>query len=336
MNAVGTEPSLRFWRGKRVLVTGCSGLIGGHLCKKLLEAGAQIRGLDLDTVGTLRWHGIEDKFPVVKADILSSPMEPYLRHGQDGVFHLAAVSNVEVSRRLAGGALAVSIVGTLRLLDAARLADFKGPVVVASSNHIYGDQGGELTVEDAPFRQLDTYSVGKTCTDYLARCYAHNYGLNTVVIRNTNCFGDCDPHQDHIVPATILSILKGKPPIIKSDGRRKKSYLYVGDVADAYMLACEFAANYPEQRGQAFNIAGVCISVQWLVELICRQTNWHGGVKVLNEPNDQHDEALSWGKAHQQLGWDPRMTLDEALDKTIGWFKEHRTEFGVVNDVSAA
>lgn len=308
---------MRFWEGKRVLVTGCSGLIGGYMCKSLLKEGAVLTGFDRELSGTLPWHNIWDTFTITQGDITDLDWLKRAMNGQDIVFHLAARSHVEESRQHGYDTIMSNTLGTLNVLEAARQPGIKA-VVVASSNHVYGLEYG-VAREESGLHQLDTYSVSKICADYLTRAYWHNYQVPTVAVRNTNCFGPCDPHKDHIVPATILSILRGESPIIKSDGVTMKSYLHVQDVVDAYLLIAEAVVN-GQLHGEAINVSGGSMSVQNLVKLIRRAAQSTLPVTVLGQPNDQRNEFLDTTHI-KALGWKPKYTVEQALAETYKWFE---------------
>jgi len=312
----------QFWQSKRCLITGVSGLIGGYLSKMLLEEGAEVTGFDLDDRGTLPWHGIVGKFPILKGDILDLDSLTMSMPNYDAVFHLAAISGVEASRSAGYGAFQVNILGTLNVLEAARRME-PGVVVAASTNHVYGKQISLPAKETAPMNQMDTYTVAKIAADYLTRGYWHNYKVPTIAIRNTNCFGPFDPHNDHIIPSVFQSILREEAPIIKSNGQTQKSYLHTADVARAYMMMAEAGLN-GRGLGEAVNVSGEPISVLALVLLMLKAANSALQPIVLNEPNDQSNEHLDTTRLKGLTGWEPRYTLSSALDDTFRWFREQR------------
>lgn len=308
---------MTFWRAKRVLVTGCSGLIGAPMCKMLFEAGADVTGYDLDTEGILGDVGIHWQFPVIRGDILNADQISAAAQHKDIVIHLAAISHVECARAAKAQTFRTNVLGTLNVLEACR-PDVQA-VVVASSNHVYGQQRLDIrTLESAQLRQVDTYSVSKIMLDYLARAYSHNYGLPTAVMRNTNCYGPFDPHQDHIIPGSILSILAGRPPEIRSSGRIRKGYLYVDDVARAYLKVAEHTAE-SGQRGLAYNVASkeTYSALELVKALYCVMPE----AVALPMPvpagqvNDQADEWLDTTLI-ESIGWTPQETLESGLLKT--------------------
>jgi CDP-glucose 4,6-dehydratase len=303
---------MSFWTDKKVFITGHKGLIGTPLVRLLEEKGAEVHGYDvadssdenLDNTELLRHC-----FTTVQPDV---------------IIHLAAISGVEQARSLQNNTLEVNVKGTWNVLNTA-LGCGSYPVVVASSNHVYGPQLTLPVDEKAPLNQLDTYSVSKICADYITRAYSHNYGLPTVVVRNTNCFGPADPHHDHLIPGTILSILRGETPILQSHGTTKKGYLYVDDVAEAYMSAAQFLIENKEST--VFNVGANPVSAIEVVNQISTLMGYGGGVTIREEHNDQTDEDLDWSNFYIRTRWHPRHTLTEALEKTIDWFTaNHKVE----------
>jgi CDP-glucose 4,6-dehydratase len=287
----------------RVLVTGSEGLIGRPLCNLLGARGDEVQRYDL---------ALAPSQNVLYLGYFQDAIET-----ADAVIHLAAQSGVEAARKSAYNAWHLNVVGTLNVLEACRQND--KPVVVASSNHIYG-HGARPVSEEAIQLQLDTYSATKHAADLAARSYAHNYGLKTAIVRNTNCFGPNDPHSDHIIPGTILSLLQGEPPVIWSDGLTKKAYLYVDDVAEAYISVLDWLMG-GGRFGEAFNVSGPRVSVLELVNLVCDVMGSELKPVVLGRSSDSKDEWLDDSKVRRVTGWYPKTGLREAIRRTVAGFK---------------
>lgn len=291
---------MNFWQDKKVFVTGSEGLIGKPLVRMLREHGALVFTYDL----------------AFGDNILDMTRLKTDAEGLDICFHLAAVSGVEASRRMGYDAYNVNVMGAVNVLEACLQAGSYQAVVTASSNHVYGKQDTFPVPETAPLHQLDTYSATKIAADYLARSYAHNYKLPVAVVRNTNCYGPTDPHHDHIIPGTILSVLKGECPIIRSDGQRRKAYLYVDDVVAAYLAVAEWMA-VGGTPGEVFNVTTGNISVLELVRLILRVMGREDlEPTVLGEPNDQQDEDMDDALLRTVTGWCPAVSLEAGIRAT--------------------
>jgi CDP-glucose 4,6-dehydratase len=292
----------------RFFVTGGSGLIGYFLERKIKDEGHEWFNFDIAEDPGM---DILDYSELVAA--MASP-------APDVVIHLAAISIVEAAQERQLDTYRLNIMGTVNVLEAAKVCDVKN-VVVAASNHVYGERGSEgWSQEDDNLNATDPYSVSKICADYLTRAYAANGDMNTVSVRNTNVFGPADPHESHIVPGTIASLIRGERPIIRSEGKQIKSYLYGEDCAEVYV---KIAENAGALAGQAINLTGCSpISTLQLVDLIIEQMGSELEPIVMGQPNKLADEWLDGSKLGK-LGWEPRHTLNEGLDKTINWFKAH-------------
>lgn len=287
----------------KYLVTGGSGLIGSFLLPAIEANGDEYRNFDMFSADVLQLDQIEDAV---------------YEYCPDMVIHLAAQSGVEASRQNRFASFDLNVRGVLNVLEACLKHGTKN-VVVASSNHVYGDQKEWPVTEDAPMNQLDTYSASKICADVLTRAYAHNYDLNAVAVRLTNTFGPGDIHEDHIIPGTIQSILRGEAPVIRSEGQIRKSYLYGTDAADAFIT---IAQHCEELKGQAVNVVGCNpIASLNLVESILALTHSDLRPVILGEPNDQNHENMSAAKM-AALGWKPKVGLYEGIEKTYTWFRK--------------
>jgi CDP-glucose 4,6-dehydratase len=317
-----------FWNGRRVLITGVSGFLGGWLAKMLLAEGADLVGYDLSTRGCLRAHRLEGIFPIVQGSVLDpTKLEQALQdHCVEVCFHLAGQSMIEDAAAGPLAALEVNISGTWLVLEACRRAGGIIGVACASSNHTYGPQQAHPFAEDFALNQVDIYGASKSCADILARTYSHEFDMPVVAVRNTNSFGGGDPHVSHIVTGTVLSLLEGKAPVIRSDGSPIKAYIHAEDTMAAYMLLAEHAGQ-AGVKGEAFNVTpDEPISVLDLVKMVVKVSGKADLLPVvLSTDLSQKDyfEHLSNEKIKRVLGWQPRYTLEQGLRKTYEWYAEH-------------
>ena len=214
----------------------------------------------------------------------------------------------------------VIALGTVNVLEACRLFPVWA-VVTASSNHVYGLQMTRPPWDEkARLNHLDAYPVSKICADYMARAYAAVYRVPTAILRNTNCFGPDDPHMDHIVPSAIMALMDGKPVVLRSDGMVRKAYLYVEDVAEAYVMTARWLAERWE-HGEAFNVSGTPVTAVEIVERIAGIMGVKAKITTGEYDPLQYDEFLNDRKIRKVVGWKPRHTLDEGLRKTIDGFR---------------
>ncbi len=159
----------------------------------------------------------------------------------------------------------------------------------------------------------------------LARSYALTYRLPVCITRCGNFYGGGDLNWNRIVPGTIRSVLRGQRPVIRSDGRSLRDYLYVEDGAAAYMLLAERLAACPELAGEAFNFSYEAPLA--VVDLVGRILAAMGSrlVPVIQNhaPHEIRHQYLSAEKARRVLGWRPRFDLAEGLRRTIAWYREY-------------
>jgi CDP-glucose 4,6-dehydratase len=159
----------------------------------------------------------------------------------------------------------------------------------------------------------------------LAQTYAESYGLRVAISRCANMYGGGDLEWERIVPGTIRSLLVPERPVIRSNGRSVRDYLYVEDAAQGLVLLAQALAERAELRGEAFNFAaGTPLSVMELVERIRTLMAVNLEPKILDQAvNEIREQRVDAGKARRELGWTPRHSLDAALSKTIEWYREY-------------
>ncbi len=319
--------SSHFWQDRPVLVTGATGLVGGWLVRRLLSLGADVVCIVRDWVPQselVRARMIE-KVKVVRGDICDQPlMERILGEYEiETVFHLAAQTIVGIANRNPVSTFETNIRGTWMLLEACRRSPTVKQVILASSDKAYGEHGELPYDEEMPLQGRYPYDVSKSCADLIGQAYAATYDLPVVITRCGNFYGGGDLNWNRIVPGTIRSILRGRRPLIRSDGHYVRDYIYVEDAAAAYTLLAEQLAANPHLRGQAFNFSNETpVTVLELVKMILRLMNSDLEPEVRNEAtNEIRRQYLSAAKARSVLGWKPLFSLEEGLQRTIEWYK---------------
>lgn len=317
-----------FWLDRPTLVTGATGLIGGWLVRRLLDAGADVVCLVRDWVPQSQFvsTGLIGRVKSVRGDVCDqSLMERTLGEYEiDTVIHLAAQTIVGIANRNPVSTFETNIAGTWALLEACRRSPTVKQIVVASSDKAYGDHEILPYDEDAPLQGRHPYDVSKSCADLIAQAYAESYNLPVAITRCGNFYGGGDLNWNRIVPGTIRSVLRGQPPVIRSDGQFIRDYFYAEDGAAANMTLAEQLAGRRELGGEAFNFSNeIQVTVLELVEKILALMNSDLVPDVRNEAtNEIRHQYLSAAKAKRVLDWQPLFTLDEGLGRTIDWYKD--------------
>ena len=316
-----------FWRERRVFVTGATGIVGSWLVRELLAHGANVAVLvrDADPQSELLRSGdiqrctvfngiVEDLWTLERAISL---------HEAEYVFHLAAQTIVGVAHRNPFTTFETNIRGTYNLLEACRIhASIVRGVVVASSDKAYGEVDALPYVETMPLQGRHPYEVSKSCTDLIASSYCHSYDMPVTIARCGNIYGGGDLNWSRIVPGTIRSLLRGERPILRSDGSCRRDYIYVKDVARAYMLLGERAGD-AGVRGEAFNFSDESpLAVLDIVSAIGRLMRTDLEPDIRNTARGEiRDQYLSAAKARDTLNWRVTYDRDDALTETIAWYR---------------
>jgi len=321
-----------FWRDRPTFVTGGTGLVGGWLVQKLVDAGADVVCLVRDWVpqSALLNESLHRSVKVVRGDLRDQELlERALGEYEiDTVINLAAQTIVPIANRNPTSTFETNVAGTWRLLEACRHSPTVKQVVMASSDKAYGDCETLPYDESTPLQGRHPYDVSKSCGDLISQAYATTYGLPVTVTRCGNFYGGGDLNWNRIVPGTIRSVLRGQQPVIRSDGQYIRDYFYVEDGAAAYMLLAERLAQNPALAGESFNFSiEIQLTVLELVERILRLMNSDLQPVVQNQASHEiRHQYLSAEKARRMLDWHPVFTLDEGLRRTVSWYSDFLAE----------
>ncbi|MDW7776920.1 MAG: GDP-mannose 4,6-dehydratase [Methanosarcinales archaeon] len=316
------------WKNTPVLVTGCTGLLGSWLCKELINRKANVVGLIRDWVprSVLIGDGYIDKMNIVRGDINDfQTMERIINEYEiEVVFHLAAQTIVETANRNPLSTFESNIKGTWNILEACRRVSTVKKIIIASSDKAYGDQPVLPYDEDMPLQGTHPYDVSKSCADLIAKTYHTTYKTPVCITRCGNFYGGGDLNFNRLVPGTIRTLLNNEQPVIRSDGSYIRDYFYVEDGVHAYLHLAE-KMDDKNILGEAFNFSNeLQISVLEMVKkIIFLMGKENIEPKVLGTAtNEIIHQSLSAKKARQMLNWTPAHTLDDALERTIEWYKK--------------
>ncbi|MFI1890185.1 NAD-dependent epimerase/dehydratase family protein [Streptomyces jumonjinensis] len=318
------------WQGRRVLVTGATGLLGGWLVEALRAKGADVVCLVRDRVPRSRFdtESMGDHVTSVRGEVTDRLLleRTLAEYEIRTVFHLAAQTLVGVARRDPVGTFESNIGGTWTLLEACRQQRQVSAVVVASSDKAYGAQSQLPYVEDSPLLGRAVYDVSKACADMIAQSYAGVYGLPVCVTRCGNLFGGGDLNWSRLVPGTMRDLIGGRAPVLRSDGSHVRDYLYVEDAAAAYLRIGEVLTERPESvAGRGFNLSHTTpLSVLEMLGHISRAVGAETEPVILGEVTDEIPaQYLDSSQALTELGWQPGIGMHEGLRRTAAWYRAH-------------
>lgn len=327
----------------KLLVTGGAGFIGSAVVRRAIADGHEVVNLDALTYAAclenLAPVSHDPRYAFEHADIRDRPaLDGILdRHRPDAIMHLAAESHVDRSIDGPGDFVETNITGTYNLLEAARAywvrqgrpEGFRFHHI--STDEVFGSLPPDPDVkftEDTPYDPRSPYSASKAASDHLVRAWHETYGLPVIL---TNCSNNYGPYHfpEKLVPVIILNALAGKPLPIYGDGSNVRDWLYVEDHAQALLLALQQG-----RVGRSYNIGGENErSNLELVRTICgildelrpREAGAHADLITFVADRPGHDAryAIEPARMRAELGWQPSVTLDEGLRRTVQWYLDN-------------
>lgn len=313
----------------KVLVTGGAGFIGCNLIRHLLQHRPDLKLTNLDK---LTYSGNRENLSDVAAhpnyefaqgDVADAAMvNELLNRGFDSLIHLAAETHVDRSIENAHPFLRTNVVGTHVLLEAARTHQL--PLFVhVSTDEVYGSAAaGTRFAEEAPLRPRSPYAASKAAADLLVLAYVHTYRLPALIVRLSNTYG---PYQfpEKLIPLMIANALENKPLPVYGDGLHERDWLYVEDGCRALQTALERG-----QPGEIYNVsAGAPLTNLAVVATILEKLDQSTSRIAFVEDRPGHDRryALDSTRIRRVLGWAPRISFAEGIERTVAWFQANRS-----------
>ncbi len=297
----------------KVVVTGGSGFIGSHVVDALLDAGHEVTIID---------HRVLPHRPDVKfedVDLMDLSSVQAATRGAEHIFHLAAVSNVNYAYKYPVYTVALNILGTTHILEAARINAAKR-VYLASTVWVYNGtpNGGPLT-ESVPF-YLDgaghIYTSSKMSCEMVCHNYGQLYQVPFTILRLGIPYGP-RMREELLIPTFIKKALAGQPLTVAGTGNQYRNFVYVRDLAEAHVLAMKENA-----VDQTYNLEGSRkVTVLEVAKGIRAAIGDHVRIEFVPErPGDFGGKEVAAEKAHHELGWSPLVEFEDGLRRTVEWF----------------
>jgi len=307
---------------KRILVTGGAGFVGSHLCHRLVEDGHDVLCVDNFFTGSrdniLGLIG-EPHFELMRHDV-TFPIYVEV----DEIYNLACPASPVHYQYDPVQTTKTSVHGAINMLGLAKRT--KAKILQASTSEVYGDPEVHPQTEDYrgnvnPIGPRGCYDEGKRCAETLFFDYHRQYGVNIRVARIFNTYGPrMQPDDGRVVSNFIVQALRGKPLTIYGDGSQTRSFCYVSDLVEGLVRLMDA----PKEVTGPLNLGNPKeMTIRELAEQVIQMTGAKSKLEEKPLPGDDPTQRCpDIGLAKKQLGWEPAVTLEDGLEKTIRYFKE--------------
>jgi nucleoside-diphosphate-sugar epimerase len=306
------------------LVTGGAGFIGSNLVRGLLARQTQVRILDNFSTGKREnLAELGQAVELAEVDLRDAPRVLAAARGCQVIYHLGALGSVPRSMKDPVETHEVNVNGSLNVLVAAR--EVGARVVLASSSSVYGDSRVLPQHEGLPLCPISPYAASKATGEVYCHAFSRAYGLETACLRYFNVFG---PRQDPTsqyaaaIPLFVSALLRDRPPTIFGDGEQSRGFTYVEDVVDATIRAGTVKLTEPLVANISSTTA---VTVNHVVQVIQRSLGKEHirPVYASPRPGDIKHSLADITRAKQTLGYEPRLSFEQGIERAIGWYTEH-------------
>ena len=304
----------------KILITGGAGFIGSHVADLLIENGFDVCIIDNLSSGKL--ENINTKARFYKCDVRDGEIFKIIEDEKPQiVIHNAAQLSVRNSVEDPANDASINILGGLNLLEACRKLKVEKVIFASSGGVVYGEQQYFPADENHPTKPISPYGVAKLSFEKYLFYYNYTFGLKYTALRYANIYG---PRQDPYGEAGVVAIfssklLAGGQPVINGDGKQTRDYVYVKDVA-----AANLAAIQNDFTGEINIGTGIETDVNNIFNIL-KKVAGQKELKEVHAPakeGEQRRSVLSYKRAQEVLGWEPKMELKIGLAETYNWFKE--------------
>jgi dTDP-glucose 4,6-dehydratase len=309
---------------KKVLISGGAGFIGSHLCDYYISQGEDVWCIDNLSTGTLDniEHLLkEPSFRFIQADVISLDVDNTLKEKFDIIFHLASPASPPDYFRLPLETLKVNSLGTEKMLEIARISNAK--FLFSSTSEVYGDPTISPQPENYwgnvnPVGPRSVYDEGKRYGEALVMAYYRKYKADTRIVRIFNTYGERMRLNDgRVIPNFIGQLLQGKPLTIYGNGKQTRSFCYISDLIRGITKMIEVDYHLPVNLGNPVEFT--ILQLAGVIQKIAGIKTQIEFLPPLEDDPKQRKPDIS--KAKELLGWEPLVSLEEGLKKTIQYFQ---------------
>lgn len=314
-----------YLKNKNILVTGGTGFVGSHLIEELVKQKVNV----VTTFLTLKPNSyfnslmLAQKVNMFHADVtdFEKLYNIVTKFDVQYIFHLAAQPIVDIAYHNPKHTINTNVIGTVNILECARLYPRIKGVIVASSDKAYGKLESGKYIETDPLRGDHPYEVSKSAADLICNAYFKTYGVPVATTRFGNIYGEGDLNYSRIIPGIMKSLVMKETLQIRSNGKFIRDLLYVKDVVEGYLTVME---HIDRTKGNAYNFGSKdTLSVLEVIKTAQKVLKKKLHYEILDiARNEIPYQSLNYDKIKAELKWRPKYSLKTTLPRIYRWYKK--------------
>lgn len=308
---------------KNILVTGGLGILGISLVKLL----AKKKEREIIVLDKCKYNFLKKELPkhvkIIKGNFNNIRTIKNLieKNNINCIFHLGAITQINDSYKNPYNTFKTNLFATIKILEFLRNTNKQISLIYASSDKAYGEMTLSKYSENHKLQGIFPYDVSKSTSDLICQSYSKSYGLKIGIIRSGNIYGPCDLNFHRLIPDLIIKGLNKKKFLFRSNGKAKRDYIYVDDVAKGY-IKLMIKMTFSKKNLFIYNIGSKNnFSALQVLEKINSKLNIGKNFSIeSNSKIEIKDQNLNFNKIKKDLNWNEKISFDNGLNKTIKWY----------------